>query len=190
MKKTVLMLLVAALATSASHAQQKIGHLNSLDILQSMPEFKQMTDALEKKKADYQGMMEKMYTEYETKQKELQVMANSATQQDAIFEAKVQELQDLQKRIQDFQDKVENDLQKQQTDLMRPINDKYLKTVKEVAKENGYSYVIDIVSGAVAYFPEDSNDITDLVLKKMGLTRQVNSNSGNSQNTGKGSSGK
>ena len=63
-----------------------------------------------------------------------------------------------------------DDLQKMQQDKLKPINDKYLKAVKEVASANGYSYVLDVVSGGVAYYPETADDLTDMVLKKLGIT--------------------
>jgi Skp family chaperone for outer membrane proteins len=76
----------------------------------------------------------------------------------------------LQKRIQDFEAKVNDDLQKLQQEKLKPINEKYLKAVKEVAIANGYAYVLDIVQGSVAYYTEGQNDVTDLVMKKLGIT--------------------
>mgnify|MGYP002372824321 FL=1 len=100
----------------------------------------------------------------------MQALSQDKSTPDPILESKIQELQDLQKRIQDFEAKVNDDLQKAQQDKLKPINEKYLKAVKEVATGNGFSYIIDIVQGAVAYYPEGQNDVTDLVMKKMGIT--------------------
>jgi outer membrane protein len=168
--KKLLLALVAVFTLSSINAQQKIGHINSLDILQVMPEFKQMNADVEKKKNDYTKVLEGMYGEYDKKQKELQALSQDKTASDVILESKVTELQQLQQRIGDFENKVNDDLQKLQQDKMKPINDKYLKAVKEVATANGYSYIIDVVSGAVAYFPEGTNDVTDLVMKKLGVS--------------------
>ncbi len=51
MKKLALGILL--LAGTSTFAQQKIGHLNSGEILQALPEYKQMSDAVEKKKGEY-----------------------------------------------------------------------------------------------------------------------------------------
>ena len=171
MKKAVVVIaaLVLAFVVPAS-AQQKIGHINSVTILQAMPEFKTMQTDLEKQKETYTKALEGMYADYEKKQKELQAKSQDKTVPDAIVETLVQDLQQTQQRIQDFQAKADEDLQKLQQDKLKPINDKYMKAVKEVAAANGYSYVLDIVSGALAYFPEGTNDVTDLVLKKLGIT--------------------
>jgi len=154
-----------------SARSKKIGHINSVDILTVMPEFKQMQADVQKQKESYQKVMQSMYEEYDSKQKALQEISKTASSTDVIVESKMQELQQLQQRITDFEDKVNGDLQKMQQDKMKPINDKYLKAVKEVATANGYSYVLDVVSGALAYFPEETNDVTDLVMKKLGVTR-------------------
>lgn len=171
MKKTVLAVLTAVFAfAGTASAQQKIGHINSMEVLQAMPEFKQMTTDLQKQKDSYSKALEGMYGDYDKKQKELQSLSQDKATPDPIIESKIQELQDLQKRIQDFEAKVNEDLQKAQQDKLKPINEKYLKAVKDVATGNGYSYIIDIIQGAVAYYPEGQNDVTDLVLKKLGLT--------------------
>lgn len=172
MKKTIAITLIAAFAFfGTASAQQKIGHINSLEILQAMPEFKQMNSDVEKQKGAYQKALETMYGDYEKKQKEVQDLSKQGgNTPDAILESKIQELQDLQKRIQDFESKVNDELQKLQQEKLKPINDKYLKAVKEVAVASGYSYVLDVVSGAVAYFPEGSDDVTPLVMKKLGIT--------------------
>ena len=171
MKKSVSVFIAAfLLMIGTASAQQKLGHINSLDVLQAMPEFKQMSADIQKQKDSYTKALESMYGDYERKQKELQALSQDKNTPDAIIESKIQELQDLQKRIQDFETKVNEDLQKMQNDKLKPINEKYLKAVKEVAVANGYSYIIDVVQGSLAYFPEGQNDVTDLVMKKLGIT--------------------
>ena len=171
MKKTVLGIFALLFAFAGTvNAQQKLGHINSIDVLQAMPEFKQMTTDLQKQKESYSKALEGMYGDYDKKQKDLQALSQDKGTPDPILESKIQELQDLQKRIQDFEGKVNDDLQKAQQEKLKPINEKYLKAVKEVAQANGYSYIIDIVQGSVAYYPEGQNDVTDLVMKKLGVT--------------------
>src|SRR5580704_14835476 len=108
MKKTIAIIITAVFAFfGTANAQQKIGHINSLDILQAMPEFKQMNTDIDKQKQSYQ--------------KDLQALSNDKSTPDPIIESKIQELQDLQKRIQDFESKVNDDLQKLQQEKSKPI---------------------------------------------------------------------
>lgn len=185
MKKTLLALITFMFAVSTTNAQQKIGHLNSVDVLTVMPEFTQMQADLQKQKDAYTKVLQGMYEDYDKKQKELQALSQDKTTPDAVLEVKYQELQQLQQRITDFEDKVNTDLQKAQQDKMKPINEKYLKAVKEVAVANGYSYVLDVAAGALAYFPEGTNDVTDLVVKKLGITTPpANTTGGTAPKTG------
>ena len=191
MKKTIVLALAVIFATLGANAQQKIGHINSVEIMQSMPEFKQLQSDMDKQKESYQKALEGMYADYDKKQKDLQALSQDKTTPDAILESRIQELQDLQKRIQDFESKANDDIQKTQQEKLKPVNDKYLKAVKEVAQAQGYSYIIDVVSGAVAYFPEGTDDVTDAVLKKLGVTAVVpaaggTGNSGTAPKVGSG----
>jgi outer membrane protein len=76
----------------------------------------------------------------------------------------------LERRIGDFEQKAQEDLQKYAQELMKPLNDKYMKGVKEVARDNGYSYILDIAAGGVVYFPDSGSDVTALVKTKIGAT--------------------
>jgi outer membrane protein len=167
MRKLLVMFATAFIFFTAN-AQQKIGHVNSAEVLQAMPEFKQMQDALEKKKGEYTKVLEAMYKEYETKTRDIQ--ENGSKMLESVLEVKYKEVQDLQQRIQDFEGKVQADLERYQGELMRPINDKYIKGLQAVAKENGYTYILDIAAGAVPYFPETEFDVTAALKTKIGAT--------------------
>jgi outer membrane protein len=132
-----------------------------------MPEFKQMNNAVEKKKLEAQTKVQKMYDDYQAKLKDLNQYGQSMME--AVREEKSKELAKLQKDITDYEQKATADIQEYQQKLIQPLNDKYLKMVKEVAKENGYTYIFDLAGGMVTYYPEKDGDITELVKKKMGI---------------------
>jgi outer membrane protein len=163
--KKILIVLAAIIATHSSFAQQKIGYLNSTEILQAMPEYKTMSDAIEKKKAEYSKMMENMYTEYDKKTKELQAHPETGAAQDL----KVQELKDLEKRMNDFQQKAQGDLQAYAQEISKPLQAKYQNAVKEIAKEQGFTYVLDLAANSVVYYPETGGfDLSPAVKSKLG----------------------
>lgn len=171
MKKTVLGIIAGVFAfIGTTTAQQKIGQINSIEVLQAMPEFKLMQADIEKSKQTYTKALEGMYADYQKKQADLQEKSKDKSIPDAIVETLVQDLQQTQSRIQEFQGKADEDIQKLQQDKLKPINEKYVKAVKDVASTNGYTYVLDIASGAMAYYTEGQNDVTDLVMKKLGVT--------------------
>ena len=168
MKKTIILLIAAFFVCIGQiSAQQKYGHINSSEIVQSMPEFKQMNVVIEKKKKDAQTKVQTMYNDYQVKLKEMNQYGPSMME--AVREEKGKELDSLQKGIQGFEQKATAEIQDYQQKLIQPLNDKYLKVVSAVAKENGYSYIFDLAGGTLAYYPEKDGDITDLVKKKMGI---------------------
>lgn len=46
---------------------------------------------------------------------------------------------------------------------------KATNAIKEVAKENGFTYIFDMSSGAILFASETSEDILPLVKKKLGI---------------------
>ncbi|HLP20027.1 MAG TPA: OmpH family outer membrane protein [Chitinophagales bacterium] len=166
MKKICFLFFVLFLSTGA-FAQQKYGHINSGDILDAMPEYKQMTATLDNKRKQYAYQLQRMYEEYQKKGKELNDYGASMMQ--AVREERMIELDSLQQAITGFEGSAQGEVEKLQGKLMKPLNDKYLKVVDAVAKENGYTYIFDLATGVVAYYPENSGDVTELVKKKMGI---------------------
>ena len=63
MRKLIVAIAAIFTFTSLSAQTQKVGHLNSSEILQAMPEYKQMSEAVDKKKQEYAKIMENMYAE-------------------------------------------------------------------------------------------------------------------------------
>jgi outer membrane protein len=168
MKKELIILLLLLLGIRGEiSAQQKYGHINSNEIVQMMPEFKQMIESVEKRKKEAQLKVQQMYDSYQTKLQELNKFGPSMME--AVRQEKTIELDSLQKGIQSYEQKASSEIQEFQDKLLKPLNDKYLKMVNAVAKENGYSYIFDLGTGSVVYHPEKEGDISDLVKKKLGI---------------------
>ena len=81
-------------------------------------------------------------------------------------------LQEMQQRIQQFQQTAEQDVQKQRVEIFKPILDKANKAIADIAKENGFTYILDITQGAVIYHAETSIDILPQVKQKLGLSNK------------------
>ena len=145
---------------------QKFGHINSSDLLQLMPEVKKADSALQLYQKSLEDLNTSMTTEYSTKLADYQ--KNGATMNDAQRELKEGELADLEQRIQKFQGDAQDKFSSKKDELYTPILKKAEDAIKAVAKENSYAYVFDTSVGAVIY-AQDSDNIMDLVKKKLGL---------------------
>lgn len=166
-------LMIAALflsAVSISAQNLKFGHINSQELLMAMPERDSAEAKLKKYAKDLQDQIETLQVEFNKKYQDY--IQKKATFTDAIREMKEKELSDLQQRSQEFEQTAQQDYQKQQADLMKPIVDKANATIQKVAKANGFIYVFDISTGAVAYFSDQSVDILPLVKKELGLVKK------------------
>ena len=76
---------------------------------------------------------------------------------------------DLQKRLSDLSGKEQQNntaLEMQKEKILKPIREKLIKTVQDVAKENGYTHVT--YKEQMIVFPA-ADDITDKVKKKLGI---------------------
>jgi len=78
----------------------------------------------------------------------------------------------MQQSIQEFQQSAQQSLQQKQQTLLKPALDKLQKNIDVVATENGFTYVFNSDGGGsplLLHAPKEG-DISDLVLKKMGIT--------------------
>ena len=164
MKKIILLMFAIGMFINAN--AQKMATVNSNELVLSMPETKTMQKQLEGKQEELKKQMEVMYKQYEAKANELKGMENKAM--DAINKAKVEELQDLQKRIEKFEVEANKEVQGLEQKLSLPILEKAKKSIEEVAKEKGYTHVFDVSGGGLIVFPT-GDDITDAIKAKLGI---------------------
>jgi outer membrane protein len=155
---------------SNGQVPQKIGHADWEYIFVQLPEYKQIQNELKTFEAQLQTQLKSKSQEMETKYKAY--LALPANTPDAIKKDKESELAYLQENIQKFQQDAETSMQKKQSDLVNPVFIKVGKAIEEVALENGYAYIINpqmVGGGDVLLFTDEKYNISNLVLKKLGI---------------------
>jgi len=167
MKKILLLLAIVLSVTSFAQKSQKMGHINSNELLMMMPENQQAQKALQQHSRELEDQSAAMQAELEQKYNDY--LAKKDSLSPLIQRTRETELQDLNQRIQAFQQTAQKDLQAKQQELLKPIIEKARNAIREVAKENGYTYVFDTGTGALVYWPEDSEDLLPLVKTKLGI---------------------
>lgn len=167
MKKILLALAVVFGLSFNSIAQTaKIGHINSQELMQLMPEAATIRTELEKEAASLETQMTAMQTEYQNLVRDYQ--ANEATWSDLIRDSKVKEINDLEGRLQTFQQNAQQSLTAKEQALIEPVIQKAQDAIDAVAKANGYTYVFDTSVGAVLVYP-DGDNMLSLVKKHLGI---------------------
>jgi outer membrane protein len=150
----------------------KIGYTNVDYLIASMPESKQIEGDLKVYKDQLDKQLEIKVKEFREKYDSYEKGASMMT--DVIRADKEKELQDLNGQIEAFQKNAEKSLQEKQQKLMKPVLEKIQKAIDEVAVENGFTYILSS-DGAMGQVPiilygQDSLNVSDTVLKKMGIT--------------------
>jgi len=137
-----------------------------------VPDSKQIESELKTYKDQLDKQLEIKVKEFREKYDSYEKGASMMTE--VIRADKEKELQDLKGQIEAFQKNAESSLQEKQQKLMKPVLEKIQKAIDEVAAENGFTYILSS-DGAMGQVPiilygPDNLNISDLVLKKMGVT--------------------
>ncbi len=172
--RTFFLLLFCVFAVSAQAQEtQKIGYADWEYIFSQLPEFKQIDNELKTHGTQLENQLKAKSQEFEAKYKAYQGMP--ATTPDAIRADKERELQAMQESIQKFQQDAQTSLQNKQTALMDPVFKKVGKAIEDVAKENGFAFIMApqvMGGGDILLYSDEKYNISNLVLKKLGVTAQ------------------
>lgn len=173
MRKVLFTLAVVVMTAFAFNANAQIkaykfGYVNSLELLDAIPEKKTADTELEKYGNDLYASLEKMYGEYQKKIQDFQTGVQNGTLTEIDQEFKAKEIQDLEKRIQDFQESADEKIGKKRQALYQPLIEKINKAIADVAKEGGYTYIFDSSAGSILH-ADDSENIINVLKKKLGL---------------------
>jgi outer membrane protein len=160
--------LLLLMCFTQSFAQQRYGHLNTGNILESMPTvafadstLKMFSKELEQKEDDMIAEFEKDYEAFAKK-------AQSGELPKITIDKKQQEFQRREQEIIAFQKEVQQKITQRRKDLLDPILKSLQETINKIAIDNGYAYIFDISTGAFMYARESDN-IEPLVRTAMGL---------------------
>ena len=167
MKKLFKSALVAAcvLMTTGFAQAQKIGYLNFQNIVTGTRQFADIQKQMEAYQNQFLETIKAVQAEGQTKAADYD--AKKATMTDAVRTKAESELQDLNKRLQDLNTSAQNSVQQKYNELTKPLVDKVKAAVNQVAKEKGYTYVLDSSTTDLVVAPE-TDDLTAAVKAKLG----------------------
>jgi outer membrane protein len=162
----VLSMILAVSFSAQAQNPIKVGYIDFNTLIAAMPGIDSVKIKLQKYQQTLTDQMDAMRAEFENKYAEYQQGVSGMS--DLIKQTKEKELTDLQGRIDAFQAKAQQDLQAKQQELLEPFISKGKEAVKEVAKENKYTYIINAIEDVVLY-SEPTDDVMLLVKKKLGI---------------------
>ena len=149
-----------------SFSQSKFGHLDSGEVLKSMPGIDSAEIVMTNFKENMQAIAEQMGNEFQEKQTEFEKLSNSASTSQAILKIKQDELMAMARRLQEFSESMEDDIADKNAELLEPFRTKLFDAIGKIAKAEGYSYIFDITT---VPFSAPSDNLTDKVKAELGI---------------------
>ena len=148
------------LCSFSLQAQSKVAHVNTQELVESMPEMQNAKSELEKLAKTYETDIQAMATELQNKIK--QYDAESSTKTDEENGKRLQEVQGMEQSIRQYQAQAQQDLQKKELELLKPITEKAKNAILKVGNDQGFDYVLDSSQGQGVIMANGKNLLADI----------------------------
>ena len=153
----------------AIHAQ-KFAYVDSKYILSHMPEYVAAQKQINELSSEWQAQVEQKYTAIEQLEKSFQAEKILLTEEmKKKREADINERREEAKQYQKSKFGVEGDLFKKREELVAPIQEQIFQAIEDIASQSQYMVVFDKANHSNLLYTNPKHDISDKVLKKMGL---------------------
>lgn len=170
-------------------AAQKFAYVDTKYILSHIPEYQQAQAEINKLSNQWQKDIE---NKYETIAKlETALQAEKILLTDEMKQKREQEIQTKREEAMQMQTAkfgVDGELFKKREELIKPIQDQIYEAIQEVASTSALMVVFDKANHSNMLYTNPKHDISDKVLKKMGLkpgeTLEEDEEGGEEQNDG------
>jgi outer membrane protein len=164
MKRLVLIAIVIMGAGLAS-AQSKIAHLNSQEIMEAMPSYKEAVVKLQNFEKDGYTELQTMKADFDAA-----VQVYSGKVQSGALSPVLQQIEEekLGKKEQDLmarQQSLQTEMQTYSQELNQPILEKVEKAVKIVSDRDKYDYVFDVSTLMIHNGPDITKDVIAEIAK-------------------------
>lgn len=169
MRKLITALSFVFLLAFAPEANaQKIGYVNTAELIQQIPEVKESNSKIETYKNQLLKKGQEMLTALQGKYQELERKQAAGEISPKQLEVEAQALKAEEAKILEFEQSSQQKILEKNEKLMKPLRDRIQKAIDDVAAENGYTYIFDYSTGFVLY-ADNSVDVSQLVKAKLGL---------------------
>ncbi|MDZ7877507.1 MAG: OmpH family outer membrane protein [Saprospiraceae bacterium] len=168
MKKAIKAILLMLTVVTAANAQQKIGYLNAQAILADMTDMKAADSQLEAYAKQLTAKDSIMVVSFQAKAQKLGEDQQKGLLAPIALEAEKKKLEAEKAQIEEFEQKMQQDLADRRKTLYQPVLDKVNKAIQDVAKEQAFTYVVDLTAGSLLY-ADEKNDLQNAVRTKLGL---------------------
>ena len=169
MKKT-LAVLALLLTFSVVSVAQKFGYVDPKYILSHVPEYQEAQKQINSLSNQWQKEIEAKYETIEKLEKAFQAEKILLTED--MRKKREEEIEEKRKEAKELQKTkfgVDGELFQKREELIKPIQDAIYTAIQEVASQSALMVVFDKANHSNILYSNPKHDISDKVLKKMGL---------------------
>ena len=166
--KRMAFVLLALAAVSVAGAQSKIGYINSETIMQTLPEAIDAQKSIDLLVSGWESELARMQSDWKRKFDEYDKRKLILT--DQVRADQERQLREMDANVTDYRNKKfgqNGELFQKQNDVMKPIQNKMFKVLEDVAKEDGYDYIVDRSGQVLLLYANEKLDLTQKVLQRM-----------------------
>lgn len=163
-----LLLIVAFAALTISVQAQKFGYINSQELIAQLPEVKEANAKIETLKKQLQKKGQDMVQTLQAKYADLQKKQTDGVLSPVEIEKEAALLKEEETKLGQFEQTSQQKIYEKSEELLAPIQTKINNAIKEVATDNGFTYIFDSSLGLVLY-ADPGTDVSTLVKAKLGI---------------------
>ena len=146
MKKQWLIVIILYLVTfTLTFSQSKVAHIDTYELITSMPEMIQVQKELEIQFKGKQNEVRLMEAELRSILKKYEIEALDYSPEEN--QARLEEIQGMEENIRMYMNQIYNQMQKKEEELTSPIMEGILDAIQAVGNSQGFDYVIDSSKG-------------------------------------------
>ena len=154
--------------------------MDSQYILEQMSEYEAVQQKLDRLEQQWESELEQMQEEVDTLFQEYQARELLYTEEER--KQKREQIMQREEKIRQFRKThfgPEGELYRRQEQLMRPIQERILQAIDEVARREGYDYVFDKSGDFLFLFAREEHNVSDAVLEELGVDLEERGQNGN-----------
>ena len=160
MKKQWLIILFIFLASFNSISQSKVAHIDTYELITSMPEMIQVQKELEKQYKIEQNEVREMEDALRSILKKYEIEVPDYSPEEN--EARLVEIQGMEENIRMYMNQIYKNMQKKEEELTAPIMERVFEVIQIVGREKGFDYVIDSSKGQGLLLADGTDIMADV----------------------------
>lgn len=166
-----LILLLSVFGGLSLQAQQRVGYVNTSEILGQMEEYEAAVKEVDRIAEEWRREVNTKRVEIENMYRELQNDRPLLTNEQV--ELRIQKIEGNEKSLQDYQKQkfgYDGELFQKRQELIKPIQDKVYNAIEQYAKDRRYDFIFDQSNSTTMLYANPERNLNEDILKNLGIT--------------------